>query len=121
MSWDSLILLLVALAVWGLSVAARWFQEQMEKHSTDGLAREPIDWSAPAQRESASLPQAAVPSDQPQEPPPSQPERVRKPRQNAIKQRLGLDRPQTLRRGMILMTVLGPCRALEPVKEIRPY
>jgi hypothetical protein len=117
MSWDSLILLLVALAVWGLSVVARWFQEQMEKHSTDGLAMEPIDWSAPAQRESASLPQASVPSDQPQEPPPAPPEPVRKPRQKAIKQRLGLDSPQTLRQGMILMIVLGPCRALEKPDE----
>lgn len=114
MSLDSLVFLVLVLFVWGLSVAARWFQEQMNKYSTDGLDLEPIDWSPSPEWESlppADLVAVPVETHQPRR---SIPERKTTVTHKKTAKKFGLDRPQTLRQGVILMTVLGPCRALEP-------
>jgi len=118
MSVDSIIFFVLALIVWGLSVAARWFQEQMQKQSTDGIEFEPIDWSSGSEREpvpNVQTQETPVPKEQPS--PPIIPDRRGMIRQKGMVSRLGLGRPQTVRRGIILMTVLGPCRALEKSDE----
>lgn len=120
MSTESIVLFLLALLVWGLSVGAKWLQEQMERHTTDGIEMEPIEWPAPPEIEAISEPQM-VRSGQPQLPTPSAPDRGSRVRQKKMTKRLGLGNPQTLRQGMILMTVLGPCRALEQPSDSRPF
>jgi len=121
MSVESIIFFLLALFVWGISVAARWFQEQMNSRSTDGIEFEPIDWSSSSdfEAESQSAPLVQPEVHQRLRPLPSVPKNT-VPRKELVK-RFGLDRPQTLRQGIILMTVLGPCRALEPSKDSRSF
>ncbi|MDT7044081.1 hypothetical protein [Candidatus Nitronereus thalassa] len=122
MSVESIIFFLLALFVWGLSVAGRWLQEQMQKHSTDGVEFEPIEWSPqPEFEEAPKVPpaEAASPLEEPPPRPPvtSQSQNVR----TTTLRRLGLGSPQTLRQGIILMTVLGPCRALESSSDRRTF
>ena len=54
MSRESLIFLLVVLAIWGLSVAARWLQEEIEKNTTNEIEFEPIEESPSLETESVS-------------------------------------------------------------------
>ncbi len=121
MSRESLIFFFLVLAVWGLSVAARWLQAQMEKHSTDGIEFEPIEWSPGSIVEPAQESESFVMPDQGQ--PSSAPpvDRTLLVRPKRPKMRLGLGNPQTLRQGIILMTILGPCRALEPSNDLKPF
>lgn len=120
MSIESILFFILALFVWGLSAAARWFQEQMNRHSTDGIEFEPIDWSSEPELEPVPKVQsleAPILKKQPSRP---IPERGSLVRQQKTVNRFGLDKPQTLRQGIILMTVLGPCRALESSSDTRP-
>lgn len=117
MSMESIIFFVLALFVWGLSAVARWFQEQMGRNSTDGIEFEPIDWSSNLESELPPVPLEPPIAPQQEQLHPSPPVR----REMFVKKepikRFGLGRPQTLRQGIILMTVLGPCRALEPSKD----
>ena len=113
MSMDSLIFFLLVLAVWGLFAGAKWLQEQMDKHTTDGLEIEPIDWSAPSEIEAVHKPESSVFAIQPNQPRFAQPESGRRLRPANLRRRLGLGSRQNLRQGIILMTILGPCRGLE--------
>lgn len=118
MSVESIIFFVLALFVWGLSAVARWFQDQMQKRSTDGLEFEPIDWSPHPGFEEAPKGEALLPLSELQQTSPSAASDRRKidrPKRSAI--RLGLGRSQTVRQGIILMTVLGPCRAMEKPNE----
>lgn len=122
MSWENLIFFVLVLVVWGISVAGRWLQEQMAKTSTDGREFEPIEWTPAFESEGIPQAETLVPPEGRQEPRPSQLSlrNVRVSKKNIVR-RLGLGSPQTLRQGIILMTVLGPCRALEPTNHTRPF
>jgi len=121
MSAETIIFFVLALMVWGLSVGARWLQEQMGKNSTDGMEFEPIDWSSSAELEAVAKGEGFVPPDQPQQPSLSTSDRSRMVGQKKSVRRFGLGSPQTLRHGIILMTVLGPCRALELPNNSKPF
>lgn len=121
MSIESILFFVLALFVWGLSAAARWFQEQVNRRSTDGLEFEPIDWSSSPELEAVPNVQtleAPVLKKQPSRPIPDRGRAVSQPKPG---HRFGLDKPQTLRQGIILMTVLGPCRALESPKDSNAF
>ncbi len=121
MSIESILFFILALFVWGLSAAARWFQEQVNRRSTDGLEFEPIEWSSDPELETAPNVQtlkAPVLKKQPSRPIPDRRRIVSEPKPV---HRFGLDKPQTLRQGIILMTVLGPCRALESPNDTRSF
>lgn len=121
MSWESLILFVLALFVWGISVAGRWLQEQMAKTSSSGNEFEPIEWSPHPEFEEMTRGEALALLDglQQKNSPTFIPSQII--RQKKTVRRLGLGRPQTLRQGIILMTVLGPCRALEQSKDSTPF
>ena len=121
MSAETIIFFVLALMVWGLSVGARWFQEQMKKNSTDGMEFEPIDWSSSAELEAAPQAQPLVATDEHQQSKHLTPNRWGVVTRKETVRRFGLDRPQTLRQGIILMTVLGPCRALESSNDSRLF
>lgn len=121
MSMESILFFILALFVWGLSAAARWFQEQVNRRSTDGLEFEPIEWSSDPELETVPNVQtleAPVLKKQPSRPIPDRGSLVR---QKKTGNRFGLAKPQTLRQGIILMAVLGPCRALEPPKDSNSF
>jgi hypothetical protein len=124
MSVESIIFFLLALFVWGLSVAARWVQEQMQRHSTDGIEFEPIEWfPQPEAAEVSRIPslEELGPWEEPQ--PKSSPtvKASKIVRHKKTIRRLGLGSPKTIRQGIILMTVLGPCRALESSSDVRTF
>jgi len=121
MSIESILFFILALFVWGLSAAARWFQEQVNRRSTDGLEFEPIEWSSEPELEpvpNVQTLEAPVLKKQPTRPMPDRGSLVR--HQKTVN-RVGLDKPETLRQGIILMTVLGPCRALESRKDSNTF
>ncbi len=121
MNVDSIIFFILVLFVWGLSVAARWFQEQMRKHSTDGIEFEPIDWSSGPELETVPTVQAPETPVLQELPVHSISDQNGHVRRNKVIRRFGLGNRQTFRQGIILMTVLGPCRALEPSNETKPF
>jgi len=117
MSMESIIFFGLALMVWGLSVGARWMKEQMDKASYEGA---PIDWSSRSALELSPTEETLVLGEgQPHTSVPT--DRSRTSRQKNIRRRLGLKHPQNLRQGIILMTVLGPCRALEQPNNSKPF
>lgn len=119
MSKESLIFLLVVLAVWGLSVAARWLQEEIEKGATHEIDFEPIKESPSFENEPMSKPETLA-SLETTKPLPS-PTLVQEKRthQRKLSNQLGLGSVQKMRQGIILTTILGPCRANEPINTIR--
>jgi len=118
MSMESIIFFVLALMVWGLSVGARWMKEQMDKASYDG---EPIEWSSSSTLEVSPTEGLAALSEEGQSHTSVSTDRSRTIRRKNIRRRLGLENPQNLRQGIILMTVLGPCRALEQPNNSRPF
>lgn len=119
MSMESIIFFVLALIVWGLSVGARWMKEQMDKASYDG---EPIEWSSTSSAlELSSTEENLALDEEGQSHTPVSTDRSRTSRQKNIRRRLGLEHPQNLRQGIILMTVIGPCRALEQPNNSRPF
>ncbi len=117
MSMESIIFFGLALMVWGLSVGARWMKEQMDKASYEGA---PIDWSSRSALELSPTEETLVLGEGQSHTSVST-DRSRTSRQKNIRRRLGLENPQNLRQGIILMTVLGPCRALEKPNNSRPF
>ena len=118
MSMETIIFFVLALMVWGLSVGARWMKEQMDKASYEGA---PIEWSSRSALELSPTEETLVLGQEQQSPTPVSTDRSRTRRQKNIRRRLGLENPQNLRQGIILMTVLGPCRALEQPNSSRPF
>ena len=118
MSMESIIFFVLALMVWGLSVGARWMKEQMDKASYEGA---PIEWSSSSALEVSPTEGLSALSEEGQSQTPVSTDRSRTSRQKNIKRRLGLEHTQNLRQGIILMTVLGPCRALEQPNNSKPF
>jgi len=118
MSMESIIFFVLALMVWGLSVGARWMKEQMDKASYEGA---PIEWSSSSALELSPTEETLVLGEEGQSYTSVSTDRSRTSRQKNIRRRLGLENPQNLRQGIILMTVLGPCRALEQPNNSRPF
>ncbi len=118
MSMESIIFFVLALMVWGLSVGARWMKGQMDKASYEGA---PIEWSSSSALEVSPTEETLVQGEEGQSHPSVSPDRSRTSRHKNIRRRLGLENPQNLRQGIILMTVLGPCRALEQPNSSRPF
>jgi hypothetical protein len=118
MSMESIIFFGLALMVWGLSVGARWMKEQMDKASYEGA---PIEWSSRSALELSPTEETLVLGQKQQSPTPVSTDRSRTFRQKNIRRRLGLAHPQNLRQGIILMTVLGPCRALEQPNDSKSF
>ena len=120
MSVESIIFFLLALFVWGLSVVGRWLQAQMQKQSTDGIEFEPIEWSPQPEDKkvsSVSRVEAVAPREEPQQKSSPTIPSSKIIRHKKTIRHLGLGSPRTIRQGIILMTVLGPCRALEKPDE----
>ena len=61
MSRESLIFLLVVLAVWGLSVVARWLQEEIERKAADRIEPKPIAEPLSLETETVSKPEKQPP------------------------------------------------------------
>ena len=118
MSMESLIFFVLALMVWGLLVGARWLQEQMEKASYEG---EPIEWPSSSALEVSPTEGLSALSEKGHSHTSVSTARSRTSRHKNIRRRLGLENPQNLRQGIILMTVLGPCRALEQPNNSKPF
>ncbi len=118
MSMETIIFFVLALMVWGLSVGARWMKEQMDKASYEGA---PIEWSSSSALEVSPTEGLSALSEEGQSHTSDSTARGRKSRQKNIRRRLGLKNPQNLRQGIILMTVLGPCRALEQPNNSKPF
>jgi len=118
MSMESIIFFVLALMVWGLLVGARWMKEQMDKASYEGA---PIEWSSSSALELSPTEETLVLGQEQQSPTPVSTDRSRTSRQKNIRRRLGLEHPQNLRQGIILMTVLGPCRALEQPNDSKSF
>ena len=118
MSMESIIFFALALMVWGLLVGARWMKEQMDKASYEGA---PIEWSSSSALELNPTEETLVQGKKGQSHPSVSTARSRTSRHKNIRRRLGLENPQNLRQGIILMTVLGPCRALEQPNNSRPF
>jgi len=118
MSMETIIFFVLALLVWGLSVGARWMKGQMDKASYEGA---PIEWSSRSALELSPTEETLVLGQEQQSPTPVSPDRSRTSRQKNIRRRLGLENPQNLRQGIILMTVLGPCRALEQPNDSKSF
>ncbi len=118
MSMESIIFFGLALMVWGLSVGARWMKEQMDKASYEGA---PIEWSSRSALELSPTEETLVLGGDGQSQTPVSTARSRTSRKKNIRRRWGLEHPQNLRQGIILMTVLGPCRALEQPNNSRPF
>ncbi|MFB3146550.1 MAG: hypothetical protein ACE1ZO_05440 [Nitrospirales bacterium] len=116
---ESIIFFVLALMVWGLLVGARWMKEQMDKASYEGA---PIEWSSRSALELSPAEETLVLGQEQQSPTPVSTDRSRmsRPKKN-FRRRLGLENPQNLRQGIILMTVLGPCRALEQPNNSKPF
>jgi hypothetical protein len=114
MSRESLIFLLVVLAVWGLSVAARWLQQEIERSTADEIKFEPDKGSLRLEQ-----PISTIETTKPLLP--SVPEEEKQTRQKKLSNQLGLDNIQKVRHGIILMTVLGPCRANDPINTLRYF
>ncbi len=121
MSVESIVFFVLVLFFWGAAVAARWLQEQFAKHTTDGREFEPILWSSGPDNEAVPDAESPVPPDEQKHPGPTTLNLSRTvPQKKRIRQ-LGLHNPQTLRQGIILLAVLGPCRALEPPNDTRSF
>ena len=121
MSRESLIFLLVVLAVWGLSVAARWLQEEIERGTTDDTEFEPIEKYPSLETESVSKPETLAPLEATKHRPSPALDQEKQTHQRKLSKQLGLDSMQKMRNGIILMTILGPCRANEPISTIRSF
>ena len=121
MSWENLIFFVLVLFVWGISIAGRWLQEQMAKNSSKGIEFEPIDWSAGHDIEPVPETTALVSSQESQHPIALKPEPRKTLRHQKMVRLLGLHSPQTLRQGIIILAVLGPCRALEKPNDTNPF
>jgi len=121
MSRESLIFLLVVLAVWGLSVAARWLQEEIEKNTTNEIEFEPIEESPSLETESVSKSKTLAQFEANKPLPSPTLDQEKKTHQRKLSNQLGLDSKQKMRQGIILMTILGPCRANNPINTIRSF
>ena len=121
MSRESLIFLIVILAVWGISIAARWLQEEIERGTTDDTEFEPIEKYPGLETEPVSKPETLAPLEATKHRPSPALDQEKQTHQRKLSNQLGLESTQTLRQGIILMTVLGPCRANEPISTIRSF
>ena len=121
MSRESLIFLLVVLAVWGLSVVARWLQKEIERNAANKIEFEPIEESPSLETESVPKPETLETIETIKPILSTTLNQDKQTHQRKLSNQLGLDSTQTLRQGIILMTVLGPCRANEPISTIRSF
>ena len=121
MSRESLIFLLVVLAVWGLSVVARWLQKEIERNAANKIEFEPIEESPSLETESVPKPETLETIETIKPILSATLNQDKQTHQRKLSNQLGLDSTQTLRQGIILMTILGPCRANEPISTIRSF
>ena len=121
MSRESLIFLLVVLAVWGLSVAARWLQEEIEKSNAGEIEFEPIRESSSFETEPVSKPDTLASLEATKPLPSPTLHKKKQTYRRKLSNQLGLGSTQKMREGIILMTILGPCRANEPINTTRSF
>ncbi len=112
MSIESLLFLGIVLLVWMIASVGSWLREQIERYARyqeELEAREAF----PPVPDAGSVQPEGVTSEAPECPPPRVVARERL--KNSA--RLRYRNRKTVRRGVILMTVFGPCKALEPRNE----
>ena len=112
MSVESLMFFVLVLVIWGISSMARWLQEQ--QGSSSGTQIEPGHASSSHEFEATPSAETFMPHGALPQPSHATANRNTIVRQQKLISQLRMGRPQTLRQGIILMTVLGPCRAYAP-------
>ena len=115
MSFEPFIYLILFLILWLLSFVARWLKREIEgsgDRETEAKVRGLFQESpAPRVYGEVKLPSREKRISQVFPITPTRPSRIRK------TVRIQPRNLQEMRRGIVLMTVLGPCRALEPPNE----
>jgi hypothetical protein len=109
---EQLLLLAIFLLVPLLNLTARWLRRRLARHAPPSREAEAVAEQAGAPPPPRSRRGTAGPG-----PPPEQPRRRPPPAPPAPgpRRRPGaLGGPRGLRRAIVMMTILGPCRALEP-------
>ena len=126
MSRENIVVLILALLFWAFSAVARWLKEEMGKRAPKGGATESYEWSPASEfivekhpeRETRGAP---LPPAEKETKTGSLPDLHSKVGRGSKVKRLGLGSPRSLQQGIILMAILGPCRALEPPDENNPW